>query len=164
MGRNLVFSVTYWLCFLQNCVSDALVLDLQSRFSPRARNLTKLMKNLVTLSETTRPFSPAAEFVHFGLTAKHQLTTALARLRVRGIPHAGWARDSLSLCEENNLSPLASPYPLPSERAVITCGPCIRLAENVNRFPLNTQIASRITGIHDGIRIQIWEKGDRFPL
>ena len=31
-------------------------------------------------------FSRALEFVHFGLTAKYQLTTALARLRERGGP------------------------------------------------------------------------------
>jgi hypothetical protein len=69
-------------------------------------------------------FAPPPEFVHFGLTAKYRLTTALARLRERGNPSAdGWVRDSLILYEENNPSPPASPYPLPSERAVINCGP-----------------------------------------
>src|SRR6516162_11767644 len=62
----------------------------------------------------------------FGLTAKYQLTTALARLRERGDPdESGWVRDSLILHEENNPSPPASPYPLASERAVINCGPAV---------------------------------------
>src|SRR6516164_5366669 len=62
----------------------------------------------------------------FGLTAKYQLTTALARLRERGNPdESGWVRDSLIWHEENNPSPPASPYPLPSERAVINCGPAV---------------------------------------
>jgi hypothetical protein len=42
-----------------------------------------------------------------------------------GIPHAEWVRDSQILREENNPSPPASPYPLPSERAVINCGPAV---------------------------------------
>src|SRR6516165_4571460 len=62
----------------------------------------------------------------FGLTAKYQLTTALARLRERGNPdESGWVRDSLIWREENNPSPPASSYPLPSERAVINCGPAV---------------------------------------
>ena len=64
----------------------------------------------------------ALEFVHFGLEVKYQLTTALARLRERGTAKR-WVRASLILEEENNPSPPASPYPLPSERAVINCGP-----------------------------------------
>ena len=67
----------------------------------------------------------ALEFVHFGLTAKYQLPTALARLRERGIPRAGWVRDSLIWHEANNPSHQALPYPLPSERAVINCGPAV---------------------------------------
>ena len=67
--------------------------------------------------------SPALEFVHFGLSAQYQLTTALARLRERRDPSAdGWVRDPQILYEENNPSPPASPHPLPSERAVINCG------------------------------------------
>jgi len=62
------------------------------------------------------------EFVHFGLEAKYQLTTALARLRERGDREAV-GEGLLILEEENNPSPPASPYPLPSERAVINCGP-----------------------------------------
>ena len=58
------------------------------------------------------------EFVHFGLEAKYQLTTALARLRERGDREAV-GEGLLILEEENNPSPPASPYPLPSERAVI---------------------------------------------
>jgi len=66
----------------------------------------------------------ALEFLHFGLTAKYQLTTALARLRERGDPSAdGWVRESLIAHKENNPSPPTSPHPLPSERAVINCGP-----------------------------------------
>ena len=63
------------------------------------------------------------EFVHFGLEVKYQLTTVLARLRERGDREAVGEGASLSLEEENNPSPPASPYPLPSERAVINCGP-----------------------------------------
>ena len=63
-------------------------------------------------------------FVQFGLTANYRLTTALARLRERGDREAvdeGFA----DLQEENNPSPPAAPYPLPSERAVINCGPAV---------------------------------------
>jgi len=63
-------------------------------------------------------------FVHFALTAKYQLTTALARLRERGDAKR-WVRDSLICHEANKPSPPASPYPLPSERAVISCGPAV---------------------------------------
>ena len=71
-------------------------------------------------------FSRALEFLHFGLSAKNHLRTALASLRERGDPdESGWVRDSLILHEENNPSPPASPYPLPSERAVINCGPAV---------------------------------------
>ena len=53
------------------------------------------------------------EFLHFGLSAKNHLRTALARLRERGDPgKSGWVRDSLILHEENNpLTPgFAVPY------------------------------------------------------
>src|SRR5215472_15858749 len=49
--------------------------------------------------------SRALEFVHFGLTAKYQLPTALARYCGRGGTAKRWVRDSLILCEENNPSP-----------------------------------------------------------
>ena len=69
--------------------------------------------------------------VHFGLTAKYQLTAALARLRERGDPIAGGrVGDSLILHEANNPSPPASPYPLPPERAVINCGPAVNPCRN----------------------------------
>jgi hypothetical protein len=68
----------------------------------------------------------AGEFVHFGLTAKYQLTTTLGRRGDRGGPdESGWVRDSLIWPQENNLSPPASPYPLPSERAVVNCDPAV---------------------------------------
>src|SRR5262249_48283053 len=109
-------------------------------------------------------FSPAAESVHFGLTAKYQLTTGLVRLRVWGDAACGMGEGFADCMRRKQPSPPASPYPLPSEMAVITCAPCIKLAEEVGRFPLNRQIASRILGILDGIRIQICGKADRFPL
>jgi hypothetical protein len=64
----------------------------------------------------------AREFAHSGLIAKYQLTTALARLRERGdreVVGEGFADF------ERRKQPLtlASPYPLPSERAVINCVP-----------------------------------------
>ena len=68
---------------------------------------------LVVLVETG--FSRALEFVHFVLSAKYQLTTAVARLRERGDREA--VGEGVILDEENNPSPPASPYPLPSERA-----------------------------------------------
>ena len=74
---------------------------------------------LVVLVETG--FSRALEFVHFVLSAKYQLATAVARLRERGDREA--VGEGVILDEENNPSPPASPYPLPSERAVINCGP-----------------------------------------
>src|SRR5215470_3481323 len=49
--------------------------------------------------------SRALEFVHFGLTAKYQLPTALAHYCGRGGTAKRWVRDSLILCEENNPSP-----------------------------------------------------------
>ena len=54
-------------------------------------------------------------------------------------------RDSLILHEQNNPSPPAAPYPLPSERAVINCGPAVnpnvgtRGGGNAPRTPLKTQ-------------------------
>jgi hypothetical protein len=49
------------------------------------------------------PRSGTLEFVHFGLSAKYQLTTALARLRERGDREA--VGEGLILDEENNPSP-----------------------------------------------------------
>ena len=62
------------------------------------------------------------EFVHFGLEAKYQLTTALARLRERGDREAVGEGLADFGRRKQPLTP-ASPYPLPSERAVINCGP-----------------------------------------
>ena len=50
-----------------------------------------------------------------------QLRIALTRLRERATAKR-WVKDSLMLTERNNPSPPASPYPLPSERAVIRLG------------------------------------------
>ena len=76
----------------------------------------------------------SVEFLHLGLTAKYQLTTALARLRERGNREA-WVRDSLVLHQENNPSPPASPYPLASERVVINCS-----------LPVNPNVQTRVGG------------------
>jgi hypothetical protein len=48
--------------------------------------------------------SRALEFLHFGLTAKYQLTTALARLRERG-DRAAVGERFADLHEESNPSP-----------------------------------------------------------
>ena len=83
----------------------------------------RLKIKLFELSRLPESRRLSLEFVHFGLEVKYQLTTVLARLRERGDREAVGEGASLSLEEENNPSPPASPYPLPSERAVINCGP-----------------------------------------
>ena len=65
------------------------------------------------------------EFVHFGLTAKCQLTTALARLQERGHPPRRVGEGFADFARRKQPLTLASPYPLPSERAVINCGPAV---------------------------------------